>query len=139
MIAGSFGTHRARYGANNRFAMQILGSRGIVHMQTGSLPLTLFCDDPSWLPGRGKSTWQEISSNGLGKPETLKDGGLGLGNQWIARDLIEAIEKDRQPLGNMYDGRAALEMILAVYESFRLDRRVELPLKNRRHPLTMIE
>jgi len=68
----------------------------------------------------------------------MKDSGLGLGNQWIARDLIEAIEKDRQPLGSMYDGRATLEMILAVYESFRLDRRVELPLQNRRHPLTLL-
>jgi len=35
------------------------------------------------------------------------------------KDLIEAIEQDRQPLGSMYDGRAALEMILATYESHR--------------------
>ena len=138
MIAGSFGTHRAQHGASQRFALRIFGSKGVVHMQTGSLPLTLFCDDPAWLPGRGKAAWQEVSSNGVGKPETMKDSGLGLGNQWIARDLIEAIEKDRQPLGSMYDGRAALEMILAVYESFRLDRRVELPLQNRRHPLTLL-
>ena len=64
--------------------------------------------------------------------------GLGPGNVWIVKDLIEAIEKDRQPLGSMYDGRAALEMILAVYESHRLNAPVELPLKNREHPLTML-
>ena len=51
---------------------------------------------------------------------------------------MEAIEKDRQPLGSIYDGRAALEMILAVYESHRLKRPVEIPLKNRQHPLTML-
>ena len=76
--------------------------------------------------------------SGAGKPEPLKDGGLGLGNIWIAKDLIEALEKDRQPLGSMYDGRAALEMILAVYESYRLRGTAELPLKNRKHPLTML-
>jgi len=38
----------------------------------------------------------------------------------------------------VYDGRAALEMILAVYESHRLNAPVELPLKNRRHPLSML-
>jgi hypothetical protein len=38
----------------------------------------------------------------------------------------------------MYDGRAALEMILAVYESHRQRGPVELPLKNRRHPLSML-
>ena len=57
---------------------------------------------------------------------------------WIAQDLIEAIEKDRQPLGSMYDGRAALEMILAVYESHRIKGPVEIPLKNRKHPLSML-
>jgi hypothetical protein len=36
----------------------------------------------------------------------------------------------------MYDGRAALEMILAVYEAHRLNAPVSLPLKNREHPLT---
>ena len=70
--------------------------------------------------------------------ETLKDGGLGLGNVWIAKDLMEAIEKDRTPRASGYDGRAALEMVLAVYESYRLQRPVDLPLKNRKHPLTML-
>ena len=83
---------------------------------------------------RDTGKWVEV----IGKPETIKDGGLGEGNLWIARDLIEAIEKDRQPRGSMYDGRAALEMILAVYESHRLKGPVELPLKNRQHPLGML-
>jgi len=77
-----------------------------------------------------------VSSAGLGKPETLKETGQGPGNVRIVKDLIEAIEKDRQPLGSMYDGRAALEMILAVYESHRHKGPVELPLKNREHPLS---
>ena len=79
-----------------------------------------------------------MTSAGLGKPEPLKDGGLGQGNVWIARDLIAAIEEDRQPLGSMYDGRAALEMILAVYESHRLRAPVDLPLRERRHPLSLL-
>lgn len=36
------------------------------------------------------------------------------------------------------DGRASLEMILAVYEPHRLAKPVELPLKNRKHPLQTI-
>jgi predicted dehydrogenase len=137
-VLGTFGSHRARYGAGSRFALQILGSKGMVHMQTGSLPLTLYCDDPAWLPGRGKSPWQEITSAGIGKPEPMKDTGLGLGNQWIVRDLMDAIENDRPPLGSAVDGRASLEMILAVYESFRQSRPVPLPLVNRKHPLTLL-
>ena len=51
---------------------------------------------------------------------------------------MEAVEQDRQPLGGMYAGRAALEMILAVYESHRRKGPVEFPLENRKHPLTML-
>ncbi len=136
-VVGSFGTHVAKIGVGKRFGLQIFGTRGVVHIQTGSLPLTLFCEDPSWLPGRS-GQWQEISSNGVGKPEKLKEGGLNLGNVWIVRDLMEAIEQDRAPRGSLSDGRAALEMIMAVYESHRVERAVDLPLKTRKHPLSLL-
>jgi predicted dehydrogenase len=134
---GYFGTQKAVPG-DQRFGLQIFGSKGIIQLTTGSLPAAYFLDDPTWFLGKSKTTWQEITSAGLGKPEPLKDGGLGLGNIWIVKDLIDAIEKDRQPLGSIYDGRAALEMILAVYESHRMKGPVEIPLKNRKHPLTML-
>jgi predicted dehydrogenase len=134
---GHFATHRARAGMAARFGLTVFGSRGVIQLTTGSLPAAYFLDDPSWFPGRSKAAWQEISSSGLGKPEPQRDGGLGMGNVWIARDLIAAIEEDRQPLGGMYDGRAALEMILAVYEAHRRKTAVDLPLRERRHPLTL--
>jgi predicted dehydrogenase len=137
-VIGTFGTHRARHGASQRFGLAVYGSRGIIQMGTGSLPPVWFLDDPSWTPARSKAAWQEVTSAGLGKPEPLKAAGLGPGNVWIVKDLIEAIEKDRQPQGSMYDGRSALEMILAAYESHRLKGPATLPLKNRQHPLTLL-
>jgi predicted dehydrogenase len=134
---GTFGTHKARHGAGKRFALWIYGTRGVLSMTTGSLPGVYFLDDPSW-GGQGKASWQLVSSSGLDKPETLKAVGLHTGNVWIVKDLIEAIEKDRQPLGSLYDGRSALEMILAVYESHRRKGPVDLPLKERRHPLGLL-
>jgi predicted dehydrogenase len=137
-LTATFGSHKARHGVGSRYGLQVYGSKGVLDLTTGSLPAVHFLDDPSWSPGRSKKAWQEVTSAGLGKPEPLQDGGLGMGNVWIARDLIEAIEKDRQPLGSIYDGRAALEMILAVYESHRLKAPVNLPLANRKHPLTLL-
>jgi predicted dehydrogenase len=134
-VEAYFASHKARHEAGARFGLQLFGSRGVIQLTTGSLPAVYFLDDPSWFPGRSKAVWQPISSAGLGQPEPLVDGGLGQGNLWIAKDLIEAMEQDRQPLGSIYDGRAALEMILAVYESHRLKRLVDLPLANRQHPL----
>jgi predicted dehydrogenase len=133
-VTGTFGTFKAKDGVGKRFALQLFGSKGVIALGTGSLPPVSWLDDPSWIPGP-KSTWQPITSAGVGQPEPLKETGMDLGNRLIAADLIDAIEKDRQPIGSLHDGRASLEMILAVYESNKLDRPVELPMKNRRHPL----
>jgi hypothetical protein len=107
-------------------------------MTTGALPEIWFVEDASWQPGRSKARWKQITSAGIDEPETLSDPNHRFGNRLIALDLLRAIETNTQPKGSMYDGRAALEMILAVYESHRLDAPVELPLKNRRHPLNML-
>jgi len=135
---GYFSTHRARHGASKRFGLQIFGTKGILTMTTGALPEIWFVEDPSWQPGPNKARWKRISSAGIDKPETLSDPNHSFGNHLIALDLIQAIETNTQPKGSMYDGRAALEMILAVYESHRLNAPVSFPLKNRRHPLSII-
>jgi predicted dehydrogenase len=133
-VTATFGTHKAKDGVGQRFALLLFGSKGVIHMQTGSLPPVYFLDDPSWMPG-AKAAWQPITSAGVGQPEPLKDTGMDLSNKLIVADLMDAIEKDRQPLGSIYDARASLEMILAVYESHKLEKPVDLPMKNRRHPL----
>jgi len=135
MTTGYFSTHRARHGASTRYGLQIYGSRGILTVTTGAVPEIWHVDDPSWQPGRSQAQWKRISSDGVGKPEPLSDPNHAYGNRLIALDLIRAIETDTQPKGSMYDGRAALEMILAVYESHRLAAPVRLPLENRKHPL----
>lgn len=137
-VTGTFATRKSKHGAGKRFGLQVFGTKGVVHLEFGGLPAVWFLDDPSWFPGKSKMEWQEVTSAGIGKPEPLKDGGYLQSNSWIAKDLLESIEKDRQPLGSLYDGRAALEMILATYESHRLKGPAELPLKNRRHPLELL-
>ena len=138
-IMGYFSTHRTKHGAASRFGLAIYGSKGIVTLTTGSMPAVWFVEDPSWQPGRTKAPWIQVTTAGLGKPEPLQDTGHAhLGNKLLALDLIRAIETDTQPKGSAYDGRAALEMILATYESHRRNAPVKLPLAERRHPLTLL-
>jgi predicted dehydrogenase len=146
-IQGSFATVRdrrqavdtTRTVAGSRFGLHLLGSRGMVTMTTGSLPAVYLYEDPSWSTGQSKAAWLPITSAGVEAPEPLKDGSAHAGNVWIIKDLIEAIEKDRQPLCGMYDGRWTLEMVFGVYESHRVKGPVELPLKTRKHPLELLE
>ena len=94
--------------------------------------------DPAWSPGLTRKAWVPISSAGVGKPEPLENRKIPGGNLLAIRDLIEAVEKDRQPLASIYDGRLAVEMIAAAFESQRLGTRVSLPLANRQNPLAKL-
>jgi predicted dehydrogenase len=136
LAVGRFTTHVAKAGANTRYWLEVRGTKGTIHLGYGILPVAFLCEDPGGMFGRSKAAWQPITSAGVGKPEPLDAKALDNGNIVIVNDLIDAIEQDRPPLDSLHDGRAALEMILAVYESHRLDKPVDLPLKNRRHPLS---
>jgi predicted dehydrogenase len=132
---GFFSSHRGAGGSPTRFGLELFGSAGVLQMQTGYLPSVKLLRDSSWSPGRSGKEWLDVSSAGPGLPEPLADGGLHGGNLLIARDLIAAIEEDRQPLGSIYEARAATEMIAAVFESHRQGAPVKLPLENRKNPL----
>ena len=53
----------------------------------------------------------------------------------MLRDLIGAIEQDRDPFASGRAGRDCLEMIHATWEAHRQQARVYMPLTSREHPL----
>lgn len=136
-ITGFFGSIRGQAGNPARFGLQIFGSKGVVEYLSGYLPDVHFLADPAWSPGRSGAKWQRITSAGIDKPEPLPRGNA-VGNVVAVKDLIAAIEADRQPLCNIYEGRMTVEMILGVFESHRQNKPVAIPLQNRKHPLTML-
>lgn len=135
---GFFASKRGAGGRPSRFGLTIFGSKGIIEMQSGYLRTAFLLEDSSWSPGRSGANWQSITSNGVGKPETIQvDSHIG-GNLVAADDLIASIEQDRQPLSSMYDARSATELIVAIFESHRLGRPVNLPLDTRENPLSLL-
>ena len=82
---------------------------------------------------------RQIPAAGIGKPEPLTAEKYRARHHLAILDLLEAIEKDRQPLDGVYVARDVTEMILAIFESQRMNAPVALPLKNRRHPLTLLD
>jgi predicted dehydrogenase len=56
-----------------------------------------------------------------------------------AEELIECIEEDKESISNGYDGRAALELVMAIYNSARLNgQKVYLPLNMKESPLELM-
>ncbi len=133
-----FNTVRGMGGQPSRFGLMICGSAGVIEVQTGHLSPAKILQDTSWSPGRSGKAWQDISSAGIGKPEPDKDGGLGGGNILAVTDLIAAVEENREPLGSIAEARGATEMIVAAFESERVQARVPLPLESRDNPLTRL-
>jgi predicted dehydrogenase len=133
-----FDSVRNAGGNPGRFGLRIFGSKGVIEMETGYLPAVYFLPDSSWSSGRTGAKWTPVSSTGVGQPEPLEDGGLHAGNILAIKDLIAAVEQDREPESNMYEARTATEMIVAVFDSQRVGKPVTLPLLNRQNPLTML-
>ncbi|QDU63429.1 putative oxidoreductase YdgJ [Planctomycetes bacterium Pan216] len=133
-----FATHRKAGGNPSRYGLQIVGSKGILELLEGPLPPVKYLGDPSWSPGRSGAEWQNVSSAGIGEEEPLTDPLYRSRHGLAIRDLLAAIEEEREPIGGMEEARGATEMIVAVFESQRRGRPVDLPLKNRKHPLSML-
>lgn len=139
LAGGATGYFGSRKGAaGDRFGLQLFGSKGMIDIVFGYLPSVWLLEDPAWSPGRSKAKWVPVSSTGVGEAEPLKDGGLDAGNVVAVKDLLAAIEQDRQPECNMYEGRTTIEMIAAVFESHRTGCRATLPLKHRGNPLELL-
>ncbi|HEY5316122.1 MAG TPA: Gfo/Idh/MocA family oxidoreductase [Pirellulales bacterium] len=136
--AAYFASQRNAAGRPSRFGLQIYGSAGVIEVLTGYLPSVKYLADGGWSPGRSRGVWQDVSSAGIGKSEPLPDGSQLAGNTAAIEDLLAAIEADRQPQSSIYEARAAMEMIVAVFESQRQAAPVRLPLESRENPLTKL-
>ncbi|HPD16443.1 MAG TPA: Gfo/Idh/MocA family oxidoreductase [Planctomycetota bacterium] len=134
----TFDSVRKAGGEPTRFGVQVFGSKGILELYPGYPGDVYLLPDPSWSPGRTGKKWLPVTSAGVDKPEPLQGGGLDAGNVAAVKDLLAAVEGDRQPECHLAEVRTATEMIVAVFESHRLGRPVAFPLQNRQNPLTML-
>lgn len=134
---GHFATARPkRPGA--RFGLGIYGSEGCIHMGFGWRPPAILLKDPTW-GASGSVRPQEITSAGIGKPETIASDSLAEGNKAIVADLVRALESDEPPRATVADGRASIEMILACYASQIAGQPLPIPLADRAaHPLSRL-
>ncbi len=137
-VTAYFASQRKAAPKRTRFGLSILGTEGILEMSTGYLPAVKYLPESSWSAGQTGAKWHNVSSAGLDKPETLTRDADPNGNRPCVLELLGSIRDNRTPSGGIYDARAAIEMIVAVFESHRLGGPAALPLKNRQNPLAML-
>ena len=122
------------------FGLQIIGSAGIISLKCDRHPLAHLVPGNPFEPTDKPRPWIPISSAGPGEPEPRDDLVESVTHHGgPARDLIDAIGSDRQPLCSAYEGAAVIEMICAVFESHRQDSKaVAFPLQERGNALARL-
>ncbi|MEP6673399.1 MAG: Gfo/Idh/MocA family oxidoreductase [Chthoniobacter sp.] len=122
------------------FGLQLIGTKGIIDLRFDTEPLAQLLPGNPFAPGKEARAWVPISSAGPGVPEPIADVKEQVSSHLLpARDLIAAMREDRAPLCSAADGRAVVEMIMAVFESHRLNgQRVTFPLATRQNPLAQM-
>ena len=122
------------------FGLQLIGTKGIIDLRTDKEPLAQMRLGNPFEPTSEPRAWVPLSTAGVGKPEPI----MGLDKRLAAhlvsgRDLLAALQENREPLCNLREAATTIEMISAVFESHRTGgQRVTLPLKVRQNPMRML-
>ena len=105
---------------------EIHGDRGSVIVEQDDILLWTFADETPGDQAIRERFAQKIGgTGGASNPSAISY----QGHLSQLRDFVEAIEGGREPLVDGREGRKSVEIILAIYESSRTGRRVELPLR----------
>lgn len=136
-VIGIMESVRYDNGGDSRYlGWELYGTNGVLVFRSSILSPVYYHPHPQLFP-EDADKWEVISSAGEAHidAEIPPQDRLHIANQALVCDLLHAVERGRQPVSSGYDARAALEMIMAVYESQIQQNRVLLPLERRTHPL----
>ena len=130
---GFFSTKRSSATHTWRFGTHVYGAKGRIF-----LPNQIYSPNsegfilrsPAWVPGKGRE-WESIEPEhrSFGDQRNLT------ANALMVEDLLDSIERDREPACSERAGRWTVEMTQGMYASQLGRSVVDFPLESRRHPL----
>ena len=117
------------------FGVELIGTKGRIILREGYQPSPNACTFGVWTHDSPAGEWQPLTTewNELVNPPHFKRAYVRM-----VQELIDCIEEDRKHCSCGEEGRAALELIMAIYESQRIGARVKLPLDVRTNPLKLM-
>lgn len=140
MESGVNVTFRSRVGlekAAGPFGMEIIGTKGIVRLNSGFAPGISLLKEPNRAPTTRVENWQDWNGGVDPASETTFEGltGYDASHRRVVRDWLQAIDENREPLGSGERAMKAIEMAHGVFQAGITGARVEFPLVKRTHPL----
>jgi len=140
MNSGVNVTFRSRAGLDKAvgpFGMEIIGTRGIVRLNSGFAPGISLLKEPNRAATTRVENWQEWTGGVDPATEVTFEGlaGYDASHRRVVRDWLIAIDENREPLASGERAMKAIEMAHGVFRSGITGERVEFPLVKRTHPL----
>ena len=140
MDSGVNVTFRSRVGlekAAGPFGMEIVGSRGIVRLNSGFMPSLSILTGPNRAATTRAENWSDWTGGVEPSAEAQIDGitGYDAAHRRVVRDWLLAIDEKREPLSSGERAMKAIEMAHGVFQSGIEGSRVDFPLARRTHPL----
>jgi predicted dehydrogenase len=126
---GTFNSRAKMRETTGAWGIELTGSKGAVRLLTAVEPHVLVLKAGTWSPAGRADKWEPLEG------KAGADGQFPIANRRLVDDWIDAIRKDREPICSGRNAAAAVEMVMGVYAAALSKSRVELPLKDRRHPL----
>ena len=123
-------------GSSSLFGFEAYGSEGIISVRNSPSGNMFVYPHSRWVPG-SDDEWRPVVIEEWEREQRERGvSSTALSNKIIVNELIRAVAEDRDVVlsSSGKDGRAALEMIMAVHESHRLGERVYFPMENRENP-----
>ncbi|NUM55749.1 MAG: Gfo/Idh/MocA family oxidoreductase [Candidatus Hydrogenedentes bacterium] len=130
-VPAFFSSMKSKDGNGGRWGIDVYGTQGVMSIRQNIGPEIFVLKDSSWSPGGSDKKWEPLPN----APQSPDQGDHLQRYSIIVNDLIDSIEKDKQPVINLNSGRDALELIQAVFDSCVQGKRVEIPVEDRTHPL----
>ena len=140
MESGVNVTFRSRVGlekAAGPFGMEIIGSRGVMRLNSGFMPALSLLAAPNRAATTRAESWVDWTGGVEPSSEAQIDGitGYDAAHRRVVRDWLLAIDEKREPLASGERAMKAIEMAHGVFQSGLEGKRVDFPLARRTHPL----
>lgn len=130
-VKGHFASVKTSEGGGGRWGLDVFGSKGVVTIRQNGGAAIHVLRSASWSPGKDGASWEPLpgaAATTFANPEAER-------YLPIANSVIACIGTEGVPAASVQDGRAALEMVQAVYAAHFSGALLSLPLQDRRHPL----
>ena len=114
------------------FGVELIGTNGRIILKEGYRPNSQPCTFGIWTHDNPPGEWQPIATE---RDELITPAHLKPAYAQMVQEMVDCIEEGREHYSSGREARAALELIMAVYESQRTGARVKLPLEFRENPL----